>query len=244
MGYEGSDVYNDDMFFERYMKRRHRKESPNACIEEPVFTELLGGITGKRILDLGCGDAAFGQRLLTQGCMSYIGVEGSHKMVERANEILRDTAGHVHLSSMEDYSFPSEEYDTVISRMALHYIADLEKLFQLVHRTLVDGGSFIFSVMHPIITSSFKSYGQTAKRQDWIVDDYFWSGKRIETWMEKEVVKYHRTVENYFRLLQDTGFTIEYLREPMPQKERFADNEEYERRMRIPLMMLFACRKK
>ncbi|GGE78857.1 class I SAM-dependent DNA methyltransferase [Priestia taiwanensis] len=243
MGYEGSDVYNNDVFFERYMKRRHRKESPNACMEEPVFIELLGDITGKRIVDLGCGDAMFGKQLLADGCTSYVGVEGSHKMVEKACHVLQDYLGTVHLSSIEDYLFPSESYDIVVSRMALHYIEDLRKVFEKIHHTLVDGGSFVFSVMHPIITSSFKSYEQSGRRQDWIVDDYFWSGKRVEVWMEQEVVKYHRTMENYFSLLQECGFTIEQLREPMPQKEWFEDIEEYNRRMRIPLMVVFRCRK-
>jgi SAM-dependent methyltransferase len=243
VGYKGSEVYNDDVFFERYMKRRHRGESPNECIEKPIFTQLLGDVTRKRILDLGCGDATFGKQLLDQGCSSYVGIEGSHKMVEKANQALHGTAGTVHLMNMEDYDFPSSKYDVVISRMALHYLEDLESVLHRVHRTLVNGGSLVFSVMHPIITSSFKSYGQTGKRQDWLVDDYFWSGKRVELWMDKEVVKYHRTIEQYFRLLQQAGFKVEHIREPMPQKELFHDQEEYERRMRIPLMLVFACTK-
>jgi hypothetical protein len=57
------------------------------------------------------------------------------------------------------------------------------------------------------------------------------------------VSKYHRTVEDYFRALQAAGFVVEQLRESRPQRERFADAQVYERRLRIPLFLFLAGRK-
>ena len=54
---------------------------------------------------------------------------------------------------------------------------------------------------------------------------------------------YHRTVEDYFRALQDAGFVVEQLRESRPQREQFADQQIYERRMRIPLFLFLAGRR-
>ena len=57
------------------------------------------------------------------------------------------------------------------------------------------------------------------------------------------VRKYHRTVEDYFRALQEAGFVVEQLRESRPQREQFADAQIYERRRRIPLFLFLAgCR--
>lgn len=68
-------------------------------------------------------------------------------------------------------------------------------------------------------------------------------GERIERWIDEEVVKYHRTIEEYFRLLKEAGFKITDLREGMPKRENFLHKEEYERRMRITLFLIVSCEK-
>ncbi len=102
----------------------------------------------------------------------------------------------------------------------------------------------IFSVEHPVITSCSQARPDgTGKRAGWLVDDYFVSGPRVVKWMNGEVVKMHRTVEEYFLLLQQAGFVVEALRESCPQREYFADEAEYQRRQRIPLLLFLSGRK-
>lgn len=112
-----------------------------------------------------------------------------------------------------------------------------------MYETLKTNGTFTFSVQHPIITSSFESLQTSGKRTNWLVDDYFKMGKRVERWIDQEVIKYHRTMEEYFTLLQQAGFTITNLKEATPDQTYFQSAEEYERRLRIPLFLLFSCRK-
>ncbi len=81
MGSAGPQFYDDDAIFATYMQHRQRPDNPNDTLEKPVMRELMGTIDGKRILDLGCGDAAIGRELLDQGAAAYTGVEGSAKMV-------------------------------------------------------------------------------------------------------------------------------------------------------------------
>jgi hypothetical protein len=85
--------------------------------------------------------------------------------------------------------------------------------------------------------------GKDGKRKDWIVDDYFLTGKREEPWMGSLVVKYHRTIEEYFTLLVQAGLAVERLKEASPEASSFREKTEYERRKRIPLFLLFSCRK-
>lgn len=242
MEYNGAAVYDDDEFLDNYLTRRHRAESPNNVIEKPVLMELIGDVSGKKILDLGCGDAEFGLELLKQGCSFYEGVEGSLNMVKKAKDILDPTGGKVHHSSMEDWDYPHEQYDLVVSRLALHYLENVEFVFKRVYSSLQEGGEFVFSVQHPILTSSVQSATKSA-RTNWTVDDYFHTGKRVEPWIAKEVVKYHRTIEQYFQELKRAGFKIEEISECRPRPENFKSEEEYRRRMRIPLFLVFACSK-
>jgi SAM-dependent methyltransferase len=244
MVYEGSAFYDDDAIFKTYMARRHRTSNPNDTMEKPVILELIGDFDNQRILDLGCGDATFGQQALAKGCQSYLGIEGSSNMVKIAQQVLAGTQGKVVQAAIENWEYPAQSFDLVVSRLVLHYIKDIDVIFRKVYRTLAKNGRFVFSVEHPVITSCDRGWQGIGKRQDWLVDNYFDAGQRITSWMGGQVLKYHRTVENYFVSLQRAGFFIERLREAEPQAEQFAnDHETYQRRKRIPLFLIMAGQK-
>ena len=244
MGKHGPDFYDDEEVFTTYMARREsRVDSPNETLEKPVFDELVGGVTNLRILDLGCGNAGFGLEALQQGCRSYLGIDGSHKMIGVAREKLAGTPGKTICEPLETWSYPSGQFDLVTSRLALHYIAEIDPVFAKIYQALVHKGRFIFSIEHPVITSCDRAWQTETLRQDWVVDDYFETGPRQTHWMGGEVIKYHRTVEDYFSALRTAGFVVDSLRESRPQRAQFQDEKTYERRKRIPLMLFFAaCR--
>ncbi|WP_346190288.1 class I SAM-dependent methyltransferase [Bacillus massilinigeriensis] len=186
------------------MKRRGRKDSPNNAIESPIIYDLIGNFQNKSILDLGCGDASFGKELLKQGAQFYTGIEGSKQMVGSANLNLANENGMIHHETMESYTYPTKKYDIVTSRFAIHYVSDVDLLFQNVHKTLKDHGKFVFSVQHPLTTSSFISKQSGDKRGNWIVVD---------------------------------------LREGTPKRGHFTNDEEFSRRLRIPVVLVFYCTK-
>ncbi|CAN7280923.1 class I SAM-dependent methyltransferase [Rossellomorea sp. LjRoot5] len=241
MEFRGASVYDQSDFFSNYMKRRNRQDSPNNAIEGPMIHELIGSIQNKSILDLGCGDASFGKELIHKGAKHYTGVEGSKQMVEAACSNLLEQNGTIYNETMESYDFPKETFDLVTSRFAIHYVSDINHLFQHVHKTLKEDGRFVFSIQHPLTTSSFASKQTGDKRGNWIVDDYFHDGERKEPWIDQVVVKYHRTIEQYFSALRQTGFTVLDLREGTPKREHFSSEEEFVRRQRIPVVLAFSC---
>lgn len=134
-------------------------------------------------------------------------------------------------------------YDIVISRLVLHYIKDLESLFIKVSACMNDDGIFVFSVEHPVITSNYESYHKSDKRSNWIVDNYFDSGRRVNNWHGRQVVKYHRTIEEYWKTIKNANMEVVELRESKPIKSHFVDECEYQRRKRIPLFLIFKVRK-
>ncbi|MDG5471344.1 class I SAM-dependent methyltransferase [Jeotgalibacillus sp. ET6] len=241
MEYRGPNAYDQEAFFSNYMKRRSRKDSPNQAIETPIIYELLGDFQDQTILDIGCGDASFGKELLEKGAASYTGIEGSRQMAEAAKENLASLNGEVLHFTMEAYDYPEHTYDIITSRFVIHYAACLEELFQNIHQSLKEVGRFIFSVQHPLTTASFLSKKEGDRRGNWIVDDYFIEGERKEPWLNETVVKYHRTVEHYFSSLTHAGFTVTNLREGKPERKNFTDETEYERRLRIPVVLAFSC---
>ena len=243
MVHKGPEFYDDPAIFETYWQRRARSESANAMLEAPVIAELVGHAEGLRVLDLGCGDAQYGRELLEQGCAEYVGLDGSENMVKEARKTLAGTSGTVVHGTIEDLQADTDRYDLVVSRLVLHYIADLRATFSEVYRCLKPGGRFVFSVEHPVVLSCNASLEQSARRGSWIVDDYFVTGQREVQWLGGSVVKYHRTVEDFFMLLQQAGFQVEMLRESKPDRQRFSSEEEYQRRARIPLFLFLVGRK-
>jgi SAM-dependent methyltransferase len=243
MGSDGQTFYDDDAVFATYMQHRLRSDTPNDTLEKPILCELIGSVQHARILDLGCGDAGIGRDLLAAGAATYFGIDGSRRMIAAAERALAGTAGRVVLHAIEGWQYPRAAFDLVISRLAIHYIGDFPALCARVHETLIPGGRFIFSVEHPVITSCSRGWDSASPRQDWLVDDYFASGPRLTAWLGGTVQKYHRTVEEYFGMLQHAGFTVEQLRESRPRRDQFQDEATYERRRRIPLFLFLAGRR-
>ena len=243
MEFRGSSAYEEKDFLENFLHRRNRAESPNNSIEQPIIYELLEDFQNQCILDLGCGDALFGKELLERGARYYHGVEGSEGMKKLATANLQEANADVTLATMETFDFPEKTYDIVASRLAIHYLAEVDQLFQSIYKTLKAEGRFVFSVQHPLTTSSFASKLPGEKRSNWLVDDYFKEGERQEPWIDKIVVKHHRTIESYFTALTKAGFSVMALQEGKPERRYFNSDEEYLRRMRIPVILAFCCRK-
>ncbi|MGB8954359.1 MAG: class I SAM-dependent methyltransferase [Tumebacillaceae bacterium] len=239
----GPSFYDDPDISKTYWGRRKQGIGANALLESPIFNELTGSVLGLRVLDLGCGDAQYGSELLAQGCKTYIGVDASVNCYEMAKKTLDGTAGETIFGTIEEINFEPESFDLVVSRLALHYIENLEPVFQKVFQCLSTGGRFIFSVEHPVITSCNDSYVEGQIRGRWSVDDYFITGRREFDWLNGKVIKYHRTVEDFFQQLRRTGFNVQDFRESTPIPEQYPSKNEYIQWTKVPIFMFFSAQK-
>ncbi|NJL20052.1 MAG: methyltransferase domain-containing protein [Leptolyngbyaceae cyanobacterium SM1_3_5] len=204
------EFYDNPEVQARYFAQRLQPDNPNNTLERPIFLELVGELSNLSIVDLGCGDAAFGREALLQGARSYLGIEASQAMVNVARQTLANTPGKVRHASIETWQAEDEQADLVSSRLALNYVENLEPVFQQIYRSLRPNGRVILSIEHPIITSNFASLAE-GRRTSWLVDDYFRSGARVHTWLGQELTKYHHTLEDYFDLVSNAGFAVERL---------------------------------
>jgi predicted TPR repeat methyltransferase len=189
VSYEGSQFYDNAAVFQTYMQHRQRPDNPHDTLEKPIMLALLGSVSGAHFLDLGCGDAALGKTRLAQGATSYLGLDGSRNMVERAQPTLAGTVGRVGQADMQSWHSPPNPFDRVLSRFVLHDIADVVPVFQQVFPALRPSGVFVFSVDHPVITSCARAWQGGGVRQAWIGADYFDSSRRVTHGVGEQVVK-------------------------------------------------------
>ncbi len=241
--YDGSDFYDDDRVFRQYILHRSRAESPNELIEKPIILDLLKSSPRKAVLDLGCGYGDLIDELTAGGVTTYTGIDASRNMINLARSRFPDKRFAFIQADITRWLYPVAHYDTVLAQLVFHYVADLTSVLANIGKALTAGGELICSVEHPVITSSLESYAAGQKKTSWKVDDYFALGRRSQHWMESNVVKYHRTVEEYWRLVTQAGFRITVLREGCPQAALFNDKDEFERRKRIPLFLILQATK-
>lgn len=239
----GDSFYDAEDVHRRYTAHRDGKRhlSPNYVMEEPAVLAEVGDPAGLRILDLGCGDGRFGHKMLMAGAGSYQGVDSSLRMIEMAEQNLAGTPGSVELADIEDVIPPSGSLDLITARLSLHYVAELDRIMNVAAQGLAVDGRFIFTVVHPVITSYDNQ--PTGPRTSWTVDDYFRTGPRMRNWLGSEVTWHHRTIEDYVRAVTEAGLTLTALRECGPDPARFdGHTDELARRQRVPLFLLLNTR--
>jgi SAM-dependent methyltransferase len=239
----GPEFYDNESVFQIYTDHRRASDCANDTIEQPYIWELIGDPRGLDVLDLGCGDARTAVKFQSMGAQSYRGIEGSRRMFEKALENAPPDFACVENALLENFVAKENSFDLVVSSLVFHYIENFEQLAKKVQRALRPGGRFVFSVEHPVITSSNKSLEESSLRQAWIVDNYFERGERRVKWMGDTVTLYHRTVEDYLNQVLASGLALEALRESDPQRPLFADADLWARRRRIPLFLFLSGRK-
>lgn len=140
-----------------------------------------------------------------------------------------------------DYSHDTP-FDMVVSGMAMHLVEDFEALCRMVHTSLRDGGTFIFSQRHPIRTCNpVGERGQGASPTSWLVSDYFSVGERHYTWLNSNVICYHRPIGNIISTLTNIGFQIVEIVEPRPTIDH--KSSRITEHSNVPSLLLLHCKK-
>lgn len=239
------NIYDNDAFFEGYMKLRENPDNMNINLVNPAFFSLAPDLTGKVVLDLGCGYGENCAKFLCLGAEKVVGIDISEKMLDIAKA---ETNGIEYiLADMNNLSDITGKYDVVFSSMAVHYVEDFNKLCAQVANLLIEGGYFIFSQEHPFNTSPMNgpswSRDENGKRTHYNLSDYGRLGKREMTWFVDGVIKYHRRFSDLINSLIDNGFFIEKVLEPLPSEEVLAKLPSYAKEFDKQNFMLIRGRK-
>ncbi|KOT34866.1 hypothetical protein ADK41_25870 [Streptomyces caelestis] len=218
-----------------YLLRREQPEHPNDLMEQPYVRELVGQVAGRSFVDLGCGDARYGNTLLDEGAESYLGIDGSRKLLEQAR--LTSDRMRVQHTDIEQWRPDTAVADVVTARMVLHYVADLESTLHRVRSALRPGGTFVFSVEHPTVTSCYDYADSSDFPRAWLVRDYFRPGPRKVDWMGASVIKHHRSIEEYLAALEAAGLCFTALREGRPHTDHTSE-EVMRERQHVPMYLI------
>lgn len=239
------NIYDNETFFEEYAKMSRSAQGLAGAGEwrqlEPLFPDLAGA----SMLDLGCGYGWHCKYASDHGAAEVLGIDGSERMIEEARKRNAGPNIRYEVRDLEDYGYPAERYDLVVSNLVLHYVADLEAVYRRVFRTLKPGGTFLFNIEHPVFTGGVNQEwvrDGEGRALYWPVDRYFYPGERATHFLGQSVAKQHHTLTQILMGLLRTGFVLEAVEEAMPP-ESMMDLPGMADEMRRPMMLLVRARK-
>ena len=205
----------------------------NVYYERPATKAIMPDIKGKKVLDAGSGGGILTEWLIEQDA-DVIACDISEEMVKCTKNRVGDKAEVFVADIGKSLEFiPDQSIDVIVSSLVLHYISNWLILFTEFSRILKKNGYVVFSTHHP--------------HADWRWFDrpnYFKKELLSETWTIKgkpyPVSFYHRTLASMFAIFRKTGFYVDILLEPLPQKEmKEMDPKNYERLITNPHFLFF-----
>lgn len=239
------NIYDDEIFFQKYSEMLRSRKGLAGAGEWPALRQLLPDFSGRQVLDLGCGYGWHCKYASDHGAASVLGVELSAKMLEQARRKNSGAGITYRQGDMEELEFPAGSFDIVLSSLAFHYAKDFGRLVQQIHRWLIPGGGFVFSVEHPVFTANGSQdwyYGSNGEILHFPVDNYYYEGIRDAVFLGEHVVKYHRTLTTYLDTLLQSGFSLQRVVEPQPPEEML-ELPGMREEMRRPMMLLVSAKK-
>lgn len=232
--------YDNENFFREYARMPRSQEGLSAAGEWHQFRTLFPALQGKSVLDLGCGYGWHCRFMADQGAARILGIDLSKKMIEEAKKRSSGSRITYRVCGINEYEYPENTWDCVISNLALHYIENLEQVFQKVYSTLKPDGTFLFNIEHPVFTAGVGQdwlYSEDGALQCWPVDDYFIPGKRNTHFLGCDVEKQHHTLTQILMGLLNSGFILEAVEEAEPPEDMM-DIPGMKDELRRPMMLM------
>lgn len=222
---------------------------------------LFPELSGKAILEMGCGSGHSLKWCAEKGAAELYGLDISEQQLNTTKKLLSDSGYSCTLfhQPMEDNSnIPQNHFDVVYSIYAIGWTTDLRKTINNASSYLKQGGIYIFSWDHPLLhcvslESVYISGGNrtisTAERMvfngNYLDEDYYTFEKNGNLLMLQ-----NRKLSTYINALAEAGFAIERVVEETNQE--VLDNKSPEissgyyadfKAKHFPLSVVFKARK-
>ena len=223
---ENADTWADDVSqgYDAYWEQ----------LNMPAFFRFVGDLSGRKVLDAGCGEGR-NTRLLARAGAQVVGVDISPKMLSHARlQEEQEPLGirYEEVSFSDLGPFGDDSFDAVVSFMALMDGTDYEGALSEFFRVMRPGGVLAFNILHPCFLT--KGFG-------WLQDDegnpsaltvshYFTRESRVEHWRfgraprtsgvpSFAIPRFPRTLSDYVNGIIRAGFVLKAIEEPRPTEE-------------------------
>lgn len=201
----------DDQVYDPFAKRYAdlaEHSAHNRYYERPAMLKILGDVSTKKILDVGCGSGIYAEHLLNAGAAEVVGFDISAAMVELFRERIGEHAKVFQADLAQPLDFVQDGYfDIVLCSLVLHYCADWTPIFVELARKMKEGGRLLFSTGHPFADFQASKTG-----------NYFEIELLQEYWPNLDVYlpNYRRSLTDILDSFKGSGLELVAIVEPRP----------------------------
>lgn len=213
----------------------------------PVTFELLGDVSGKNILDLGCGEGAYCRAFTKRG--AYVtGIDGSERLINIAKARTDESITFLVRNANCLDGIEVDSFDIVLALMSLMDIEDYKGSISEVYRVLKKGGLLLMSILHPCFSSRQSRWkrNEDGAFEYYQVDAYFerqvWE-EHITDRFRYPVLFRHMPLADFINPLIQLGFRLTRFHEPVPTDKQIQASRRLERLRRIPLFLFMEWEK-
>lgn len=209
--------------------------------EEKLY--LLGDITNKKVLEIGCGNGHSLKYVSDLGAVDLWGIDISPNQIERTNDFLLSQGINAKLicSPMEnECGIPKNYFDVIYSVYTIGWTTDLNKSFSKISSYLKKDGIFIFSWSHPI----HKCVSAENNRFTFC-NSYFDESWYSASVGDKSIMLSNRKLSTYINALSTNGLVIEQLIEETDEDMlQSCDDSDFINKAKIlPVTFIIKARK-
>jgi ubiquinone/menaquinone biosynthesis C-methylase UbiE len=207
----------------------------------PIFSKLVRVERPETLIDAGCGVGIL-TRHLNSHVQNVVGIDPSHESIEIAKKHYQRKNIEFITSSLEAFSRnTNKKVDVLTANMVLMDVINLKRFLTSAKGLLRPRGALIFSITHPWFWPLYYGYANEKwfrYEREIIIESPF----RISNAPTGDLASthVHRPLEKYFQLFRSAGFTIEYLKEPMPSPSTMRC---YPQRWDFPRYIVGVCRR-
>ncbi|WP_424452024.1 class I SAM-dependent methyltransferase [Paenibacillus pinisoli] len=170
---------------------------------------LFGDVSGKRMLEIGCGNGQSLQYHGERGASELWGVDLSENQIAKARQHLEAcglSAAFINSPMEEECGLPENYFDFVYSIYAIGWTTDLEGTFRRIASYLKRDGVFIFSWSHPIHKCVTTENNMLTFKKSYFDDS--WYSVPLD---EGTLTLSDRKLSTYVNALAKAGFVIEQM---------------------------------
>lgn len=192
----------------------------NAYYERPAMVALAGDVTGRRILDAGCGAGPLSAALRDRGA-DVTGIDASAGMLALARRRLGEDADLRVADLGDPLPFDDDAFDDVVASLVLHYLEDWGPTLAEVRRVLRPGGRLIASVQHPFVDYAIQDPRPDYSATTSYTDEFTFSGRPVS------LTFWRRPLHAMTDAFTAAGFRLAVISEPQPDpaaRELFPDD--------------------
>jgi ubiquinone/menaquinone biosynthesis C-methylase UbiE len=194
-----------------------------------AHSDLVPDVTGKRVLDIACGQGRMSRYLARQGA-DVVGVDISAAMLDKARGTGPQNIAYVHADvARQPAWWDGRPFDGCTCEMALMDIDDLAGALSTVATVLRRGGWFVASIVHPCFAGTDNGRSSWPPGEGYEREGWWTSAEHSPDGVRIRVGATHRKLSTFLNALHEAGLEAERFVEPPAA---------------VPMFLLWRCRRR